>query len=80
MRVQDVPQHPAYLVFHDAFDKGAMEIWGMDDFVAAEKIAKARNENLDHSGNDDVGRWKAYAKLPRVRVYAYRGKKEVLFD
>lgn len=76
MRIQDVPNHPAYLVFHDAFDKGAMDVWGMDNFAAAEEIAVKRNAYLDETGDDEGGIWKAYNKLPRVRVYAYHGKKE----
>lgn len=77
MKIKDVPQHPAYLVFHDAFDKGAMEVWGIDDLATAQQIAKIRNTHLEQGGNDDCGVWKAYNKLPHVRVYAYHGKKEI---
>ena len=69
IRLCDVPEAPAYLVFHDAFDNGAMEVYPKQDLAAAETEAERHNRHLDEIGMDDAGFWKAYTKLPRVRVY-----------
>ena len=74
MRVKDVPASPAYLVWHDAFDKGAMDVYLRDDFAAAEKEAQSKNEYNDEMGYDEAGFWRAYTKLPRVRVYKVHTK------
>ena len=34
VKLADVPASPAYLVCHDHFDHGAMEVWPMSDKVA----------------------------------------------
>lgn len=77
MRIKDVPFSPAYLVFHDAFDNGAMEIWAIPSLEQAEKIASERNVRAENMGQDDCGVWKAYAKLPRVRVWKYHYPEQV---
>lgn len=71
MRLVDVPQAPAYLVFHDAFDKGAMEVWPAESLELAEKTASFNNQRIDDLGQDECGRYKAYVKLPRIRVWKY---------
>ena len=77
MRLKDVPKHPAYLVFHDAFDNGAMDIFGYENkwpesaIEITRKLADECNTRIEEMGNDDCGRWAAYEKLPRVRVYKY---------
>lgn len=73
MRLADVPPSPAYLVFHDAFDRGAMEVWPAQSIAEAEDEAQRRQEKLDQRGDDDCGVWKAYERLPRVRVWKYHG-------
>lgn len=78
MRIKDVPFSPAYLVFHDAYDRGAMEIWPTPGIVTAKAIAKQKQLRLENSGNDECGHWKAYEKLPRVRVYRYNPKEATL--
>lgn len=74
MRIKDVPVSPAYLVFHDAFSNGAMDIYPFDSFTQAGMEATRRNEAIEQSGADDCGGWKAYEKLPRVRVYRYHAR------
>lgn len=69
LRLKDVPKFPAYLVFHDAFDNGAMEVYPYNSFAAADRDAKARNTVMEESGAEEGGMWRAYAKLPRVRVW-----------
>jgi hypothetical protein len=71
MRVVDVPPSPAYLVFHDAFDRGAMDVWPELSIELAERKADFLQEALDQSGNDGAGFWRAYTKLPRRRIYKY---------
>ena len=71
MKLKDVPASPAYLVFHDAYDNGAMDVYAYDNLPYAQHIANGRNNVLDQTGMDDCGIWKAYAKLPRKRVFAY---------
>jgi hypothetical protein len=70
IRLADVPAAPAYLVFHDAFDGGAMDVYLKQDFAAAEIQATNNNQRLDAEGVDNCGFWKAYSKLPRKRIYA----------
>jgi hypothetical protein len=74
MRLKDIPAAPAYLVFHDAYDNGAMEVWTVPTFGAAQVLANNKQTALEQSGNDECGGWKAYEKLPRVKVYAFRGE------
>lgn len=73
MRIKDVPQHLAYLVFHDAYDNGAMDVYGMTSLEAATDEALYRNRQLEAIGMEEGGGWKAYEKLPRVKVFKYHG-------
>lgn len=75
MRIKDVPTSPAYLVFHDAFDNGAMEVWPAESLELAEKTAHLNQEHVEASGQDDCGGWKAYEKLPRVRIWKFHDSK-----
>lgn len=68
MLLKDVPIYPAYLVLHDGSDKGAMEIWLMPSLEVAERVAKERQEKCDQMGIDDCI-YRAYSKLPRIRVW-----------
>jgi hypothetical protein len=68
-RLKDVPQAAAYLVWHDAFDNGAMDVYLYSDLTSAQIEAEKRNCHLQESSNDDCGFWRAYTKLPRVRIY-----------
>jgi hypothetical protein len=70
MKLKDVPVHPAYVVFHDHFDNGAMEIWPATSFLSAQEIATRKQDNCDAQGYDNAD-WRAYAKLPRRKVYKY---------
>ena len=47
MKLKDVPQSPAYLVCHDHFDKGAMEVWMVSDIERAETLANNYNRQID---------------------------------
>lgn len=69
MRLKDVPVHPAYVVFHDQFDNGAMEIWPATSLLAAQEVAQRKQDNCDAQGHDAY--WTAYARLPRKKVYKY---------
>lgn len=71
MRIKDVPLAPAYLVYHDAFDNGAMEIWPCKSIQVAENRARYNNDTAEQQGYDESATWKAYEKLPRVRVYKF---------
>jgi hypothetical protein len=73
MRYNEVPAAAAYLVFHDAFDNGAMDVYLRPSLEEAEKTAATRNDNLAKGGNDDCGIWKAYVKLPRRKVFSVNG-------
>lgn len=75
MKLSEVPAYPAYLVFHDAFMKGAMDVYPCDAESTAQFIANRRNDNLDASGNDDSGFWAAYTKLPRKKVWKFHVEK-----
>lgn len=74
IRLKDVPPSPAYLVFHDGFDNGAMEVWQFSSFEQAQTLASERNALLESRGEDEGGMYKAYAKLPRVRVWKYHSE------
>lgn len=71
MKLKDVPPSPAYLVFHDAYDNGAMDVYARTDLKKAEESAKKKNEQYEQLGHDDCGFWRAYTKLPRKKVYKY---------
>lgn len=71
MKLKDVPVAPAYLVFHDAFDNGAMEVWPYQSIELAQAEASNQNERIEGSGESDCGGYKAHTKLPRVRVWKY---------
>lgn len=71
MKLIEVPQHPAYVVFHDAFDNGAMDVYPATNFAEAKRTAERKQEALDQSGNDEAGIWAAYEKLPRKKVWKY---------
>lgn len=70
MRLKDVPPAPAYLVFHDAYDNGAMDVWPVPSFGEAQFVAQTKNARLEEAGGEECGGWKAYEKLPRVKVFA----------
>jgi hypothetical protein len=74
MRIKDVPTHPAYVVFHDSYDNGAMDVYGCESLERAQAIAAKKQASLDDSGYDEAGIWKAYEKLPRIKVYSYHGE------
>jgi hypothetical protein len=71
MRLKDVPQAPAYVVFHDAYDNGAMDVYSAESFEQAKAIAETRQHNLEQLGQDECGGWKAYEKLPRIKVWSF---------
>jgi hypothetical protein len=71
MRLKDVPQAPAYVVFHDAYDNGAMDVYSAESFEQAKTIAETRQHNLEQSGLDEGGIWQAYEKLPRKKVWSF---------
>jgi hypothetical protein len=71
MLLRDVPKHPAYVVFHDAYANGAMDVWPATSFIAAHTTAVARQEKLETMGQDDCGFWRAYENLPRKKVWKF---------
>jgi hypothetical protein len=71
MLLRDVPKHPAYVVFHDAYDNGAMDVWPAADLVGAQRIATVQQQNLEDIGQDECGFYRAYTKLPRKKVYKF---------
>lgn len=71
MRLKDVPQHSAYVVFHDTFDNGAMDVWPAKNIAEAQERVTVANAELDAMGSDDAGFYKAYEKLPRKKVYKF---------
>lgn len=73
MKLADIPTSPAYLVNHDPYMNGAMDVWPMASIELAELEAKRRNDHAESMGYDDAARWKAYSVLPRVRVWKYHG-------
>jgi hypothetical protein len=68
LRLKDVPQYPAYLVCHDGYDNGAMEIWPVFSLEYAQKRAAELQTNADNLSIDSC-MFRAYAKLPRKRVW-----------
>ena len=77
MRLKDVPVSPAYLVAHDCFDNGAMEVWPCDSWETARDAAFKRQEHADNMGEDAVI-WRAYIKLPRRKVFKFYPDAKVL--
>ena len=71
MRLADVPPAAAYLVFHDAFMNGAMDVYPAQSIAEAEDEAQRRNRRLEEQGVYDAGVWKAYEKLPCRKVWKY---------
>jgi len=71
MRIKDVPLSPAYVVFHDAYDNGAMDVWPAKSIAEASERANLANSKLESMGQDECGGWEAYTKLPRVKVFKY---------
>lgn len=69
MKLRDVPASPAYLVSHDPYMNGAMDVWPWESLASAQAEATTRNERAESMGYDPT--WRAYAKLPRVRVWKY---------
>lgn len=70
MKLSSIPVHPAYVVFHDGCDNGAMEVFPRLSFSAAQKEAEQKQEQFDAMGYED-GMWRAYSKLPRCKVWKY---------
>ena len=73
MRLKDVPPAPAYVVFHDAYMNGAMDVYPAESMEQATATAAQHRSRLEESGHDECGGWKAYEKLLRVKVYMYHG-------
>jgi hypothetical protein len=71
MLLRDVPKHPAYVVFHDAYDNGAMDVWPAESLLSATVTATARQESLEAMSQDECGIWRAYEKLPHKRVFKF---------
>lgn len=42
MRIKDMPASPAYLVFHDAYDGGAMDVYPVADAWPESALAVAK--------------------------------------
>lgn len=70
MKLKDVPKAPAYLVNHDVYDDGAMEIWPCQSIEQATNIATFNQDQADSMGYENVN-WRAYTKLPRIRVWKF---------
>lgn len=70
MLLKDVPPSPAYVVFHDGFDKGAMDVWPANSLAEATERVTVANLELDAMG-EGCGIWRAYEKLPRKKVWKY---------
>jgi hypothetical protein len=75
VKLKNVPPAPAYLVFHDAFDNGAMEVWPAESFDLAQHTAELNQVRLEELGQDECGHWNAYEKLPRIRIWKYHAVK-----
>jgi hypothetical protein len=58
----------AYLVFHDAFDNGAMEVWPSFSIETATASAQCLNDALDAIG-EECGFYRAYQTLPRKKIF-----------
>lgn len=67
-------EYSAFLVFHDDWDRGAMEVTPYSSIELANAEALRRQEHFDSHGLDG-GYWKAYEKLPRVRIYKLMEKR-----
>jgi hypothetical protein len=70
MKLKDVPRALAYVVCHDCFDNGAMEVWPASNLLTAQECAERKQTNADAQGYDSV-MWQAYAKLPHKKVWKY---------
>jgi hypothetical protein len=70
MKLKDIPFSPAYVVCHDEYDRGAMEVWPCESIESAKTIAQEKQTKLDNMGLDGC-HYRAYIKLPRVKVYKY---------
>lgn len=66
-------EYSAFLVLHDDWDRGAMEVTPYSSIELANAEALKRQERLDSNGLDG-GHWKAYKKLPRIRIYRIYGE------
>ena len=81
MVLRDVPKHPAYVVFHDAYNNGAMDVWPASTLGEAQERVLVANSELDawllscKLGQDECGFWRAYEKLPRKKVYKFYAPK-----
>ncbi len=73
MKVEEVPKSPAYLVSHDLWMDGAMDVWGVKDLQFATVEAERRNRVVDDLGGEGDTRWRAYEELPDLEVWAFRG-------
>jgi hypothetical protein len=71
MLLRDVPKHPAYVVFHDAYDNGAMDVWPATSLASAQGRVDVANSELDAMGQDECGFYRAYTKLPRKKVWKF---------
>lgn len=70
MKLDDVPQYPAYFVAHDLHDNGAMDV----SLEVARLNAKRASDRADSLGMDGV-RYEAYAKLPRRRIFKFHANR-----
>lgn len=70
MKLNEVPNSPAYLVFHDGFD-GSMDVWPKQSIIEAESLASIKQGRLDSMGFEEWGVWGAYVKLPHMKVRKY---------
>lgn len=71
MKLNEVPESPAYLVYHDYWMNGAMDVYPMPSLEEAETRARNKNEYAESIGCDDGGRYAAYVKLPRRKIWKY---------
>ena len=59
-----------FLVFHDLFDNGAMDVYPCSTLELAVDMASRRQQALEERGEDDGGFWAAYPSLPpNVQIY-----------
>lgn len=70
MKLADVPPAPAYLVCHDHYGHGAMDVWAAETIAEAQDEANKRNQALDDQGVDGC-HWAAYEKLPRLKIFKF---------
>jgi hypothetical protein len=75
MLLRDVPVSPAYLVFHDCFERGAMDVWPRLTLAEAQLDASKKQTALDASGLEECGFWQAYNKLPHKKLHLYHSIK-----